>query len=65
MAQLEKIVDKLEHGDTTLEESLALFEQGSRLAENCRKQLEEAEGKIEILVKQRNGKLKAEPFDIG
>jgi len=63
MKRLEEIVAALEDGDTPLEKSIALFEEGTKLATECRTHLEEAEGKIEILMKQKNGKLKAEPFE--
>lgn len=62
LKKLESIVDKLEKGDLSLEESLKLFEEGVGLSAVCKKELEEAEGKVEILIKQRNGSLKAEPF---
>jgi exodeoxyribonuclease VII small subunit len=62
LQRLEKIVDELEKGDIPLEQSLALFEEGMKLSESCRKELEEAEGKVEILLKT-NGKLQAEPFE--
>lgn len=62
LQQLEKIVEQLERGDLPLEESLKLFEEGMRLSGFCRKELESAEGKVEILLKQ-NGKLQAEPFE--
>ncbi len=62
LERLEKIVGELEKGDIPLEKSLALFEEGMRLSNNCRKELEQAEGKVEILLKQ-NGKLQAEPFE--
>lgn len=60
--RLEKIVQELEQADVPLEKSLTLFEEGMQLSGSCRKQLEEAEGKVEILLKQ-NGKLQAEPFE--
>ena len=60
--RLEKIVQELEQSDVPLEKSLTLFEEGMRLSGACRKELEEAEGKVEILLKT-NGKLQAEPFD--
>lgn len=60
--RLEKIVQELEQGDVPLETSLTLFEEGMKLSGACRKELEEAEGKVEILLKQ-NGKMQAEPFD--
>ena len=59
--RLEKIVEQLEQGDVPLEKSLTLFEEGMQLSSSCRKELEEAEGKVEILLKQ-NGKIHAEPF---
>jgi exodeoxyribonuclease VII small subunit len=60
--RLEKIVQELEHGEVPLEKSLTLFEEGMQLSASCRKELEEAEGKVEILLKQ-NGKMQAEPFE--
>ncbi len=60
--RLEKIVQELEKGEVPLEQSLKLFEEGMQLSASCRKQLEEAEGKVEILLKQ-NGKLQTEPFE--
>jgi exodeoxyribonuclease VII small subunit len=62
LQRLEKIVEQLERGDIALEQSLKLFEEGMTLSNACRKELEEAEGKVEILLKQ-NGKLQAEPFE--
>ena len=62
LERLEKIVQELEKGEVPLEKSLTLFEEGMHLSATCRKQLEEAEGKIEILLKQ-NGKLQTEPFE--
>ena len=59
--QLEKVVKELETGDLQLERSLQLFERGMELSEICRKQLEEAETRIEMLIK-KDGKLQAEPF---
>jgi exodeoxyribonuclease VII small subunit len=60
--RLEKIVEELEKGDVPLEASLTLFEEGINLSTACRTELEQAEGKVEILLK-KNGKLQAEPFD--
>jgi exodeoxyribonuclease VII small subunit len=62
LERLEKIVDELEKGNVPLEQALKLFEEGMRLSSSCRKELEEAEGKVEILLKQ-NGKLQPEPLD--
>ena len=62
LQKLETIVDDLEKGNLPLEQALKLFEQGVELSNHCRKELEEAEGRVEILLKQ-NGKLQAAPFD--
>ena len=62
LSRLEKIVDELEKGDIPLDKALALFEEGIQLSGSCRKELEAAEGKVEILLK-RNGKLQAEAFE--
>jgi exodeoxyribonuclease VII small subunit len=61
--KLEKIVSKLEEGDIPLEESLRLFEEGIRLSRFCNQKLDEAERKVEILLKGKNGVLKPQPFD--
>ena len=61
LERLEKIVQELEQGELPLDRSLELFEEGMKLSGNCRRQLEEAENKVEILVK-RAGKVVAEPF---
>ena len=62
LQRLEKIVDELEKGELPLEKALGLFEEGIALSSSCRKELEAAEGKVEILLKQ-NGKLQPEPFE--
>ena len=59
--ELEKVVGQLEAGDLTLERSLQLFERGMDLSESCRKQLEEAETRVDMLIR-KEGKLAAEPF---
>ena len=64
LQRLEKIVDELETGNVSLEQALKLFEEGTQLSSSCRKELEEAEGRVEILLKQ-NGKLQAEPYEPG
>ena len=57
LRQLEEIVQKLEQGELTLEESLALYEKGIELSRVCHAKLEEAEGKIELLMKNAKGEL--------
>jgi exodeoxyribonuclease VII small subunit len=61
LEELEKVVKELEGGDLPLERALELFERGVQLSESCRKQLEEAETRVEMLIK-RNGKIQAETF---
>jgi exodeoxyribonuclease VII small subunit len=63
LARLEEIVQELEKGDIPLEQSLKLFEEGIKLSRICNKRLEEAERKVEILIKDKNGIMKAEPFE--
>ncbi len=63
LARLESIVKELEKGDLPLERSLKLFEEGVKLARACNKHLEEAERKVEILLKDRAGKMTAQPFE--
>jgi exodeoxyribonuclease VII small subunit len=62
LKRLEKIVEQLERGDLPLEDSIKLFEEGTRLSSECKDHLEQAEGKVQILMKQRDGSVKAEPF---
>jgi exodeoxyribonuclease VII small subunit len=62
LQRLEKIVDQLEKGEVPLEQALALFEEGMKLSNDCRSELEAAEGKVEILLKQGN-KITPQPFD--
>ena len=49
---LETVVEKLERGDLPLEESLSLFEQGVTLSEACKKELEAAEGRVQVLLQR-------------
>jgi exodeoxyribonuclease VII small subunit len=62
LKQLESIVTQLEKGDLPLEESIKIFEEGMRLSAQCKQDLDSAESKVQILLKQRDGSLKAEPF---
>jgi len=55
LQQLEQIVQKLEKGELALEESLKLYEEGIRLSRLCHGKLEEAEGRIEMLMKGAHG----------
>src|SRR4051794_20308440 len=62
LKQLETIVGQLEKGDLPLEDSIKLFEEGIHLSAVCKEELDAAEGKVQILLKQRDGSMKAEPF---
>ena len=61
LEELEQVVKELEAGDLPLERSLELFEKGMSLSETCRKQLEEAETRVEMLIR-KEGKIQPEPF---
>lgn len=63
LEELERIVKELEKGDIPLEESLALFEKGVGLSAACRQQLEEAETRVEQLIK-RGSQVVPVPFEI-
>lgn len=62
LKKLETIVDQLEKGDLPLEESLKLFEEGVSLSAVCKQELDAAEGKVQVLIKQRDGSFKTEAF---
>ena len=62
LEKLEEIVHALEEGGLSLDESLKQFEEGIRLSKRCEKALTEAEKKIEMLTKNAEGELEAEPF---
>ena len=60
---LEQIVRQLEDGDLPLEKSLELFEQGIRLSRDCQERLSQAERRIEILLRDNQGRPAATPFN--
>jgi exodeoxyribonuclease VII small subunit len=62
LKQLESIIARLERGDLPLEESVQLFEQGIQLSDACKTELESAEGKVQMLLKQKDGSRNAVPF---
>ena len=59
--ELEKVVKEMESGDLSLDRSLELFSRGMQLSESCRKQLEDAETRVEMLIR-KEGAWQAEPF---
>jgi exodeoxyribonuclease VII small subunit len=63
ISQLESIVSRLEDGDLPLEESLKLFEEGIKLSRFCNQKLNEAQKKVEVLLRTNEGKLEPHPFE--
>jgi exodeoxyribonuclease VII small subunit len=63
LGRLEEVVKRLENTELSLDEAMKLFEEGVKLSRECQKQLEEAEGRVEILLKRADGKISAEPFE--
>ena len=61
LAELEQLVEQLEQGDLSLEDSLKSFERGVNLTRTCQKALQEAEQKVQILL-EKNGTQTLEPF---
>ena len=63
LTALESVVERLERGELTLDESVRLFEEGVKLSEACKKELETAEGRIQVLV-ERGRALVAVDLDV-
>jgi exodeoxyribonuclease VII small subunit len=63
LGRLEEIVEELETGDLPLEQSLKVFEEGIKLSRICNKRLEEAERKVDILLKDKSGNIVTKPFE--
>jgi len=63
LKELEGIVKQLETGEAKLEEAIELFERGMKLTHYCSQKLEEAEKKVEMLVKDSQGQYRAVPFE--
>jgi exodeoxyribonuclease VII small subunit len=64
LQRLEEIVKRLESGDLPLASALELFEEGVTLSRFCHTKLEEAERKVEILVKKSDGTMERTPFEL-
>jgi len=62
LVRLEEIVKKMEDGDLTLEESLDAFEEGIKLSRFCTKKLDEAERRVEMLLKDEDENVEIKPF---
>jgi exodeoxyribonuclease VII small subunit len=65
LAGLERIVAQMEGGDLPLDDALKLFEEGVRLSRFCSAKLDEADRRIEILIKGADGEWRGEPFPAG
>lgn len=65
LKKLEEVVRKLEGGALSLDDSIKAFEEGVKHAAFCSKKLDEAERKVEMLIKQRDGSFRREPFGAG
>src|SRR6059058_6678393 len=63
LASLERIVRELERGDLPLEESLKLFEEGVKLSRECQERLNQAERRIEVLLRDSEGRPILSAFD--
>jgi exodeoxyribonuclease VII small subunit len=63
LKRLEKIVSKLEAGELSLEDSVKLFEEGMEISSFCGKKLDDAERRVEILLKRADGELSEEAFE--
>ena len=63
LADLQTLVERLENGELSLEDSLSAFEQGIGLTRDCQAALSQAEQKVQILL-ERNGELEQAPFDV-
>ena len=63
LKKLEEVVRRLEGGSLSLEDSLKAFEEGVRHAAFCSKKLDEAERRVEVLLKQKDGSFVREPFE--
>lgn len=62
LKKLEEVVRKLEAGSLSLDDSIKAFEEGVKHAAFCAHRLDEAERKVELLIKQRDGSFRKEPF---
>jgi exodeoxyribonuclease VII small subunit len=61
---LETVVERLERGDLSLEDSVKLFEDGMKLSAACKAELDAAEGRVQMLTEQSNGRMAATELDV-
>jgi exodeoxyribonuclease VII small subunit len=63
LTALESVVERLERGELTLEDSVRLFEEGVVLSNQCKAELEKAEGRIQVLIETQGGAMRVEELD--
>ena len=64
LKKLEDVVERLERGELSLDESVKLFEQGIKLSASCKKELDTAEGRIQVLVQGQRGKMQVADMEL-
>jgi exodeoxyribonuclease VII small subunit len=64
LTALETVVERLERGELSLDESVRLFEEGVKLSNACKKELETAEGRIQVLVEKGNGGVRVVDLEV-
>jgi exodeoxyribonuclease VII small subunit len=64
LTQLETVVERLERGDLALDESVRLFEEGMKLSHACKEELEQAEGRIQVLVETKGAKMQVAEMEV-
>jgi exodeoxyribonuclease VII small subunit len=64
LTQLETVVERLDKGDLTLDESVRLFEEGMKLSQACKDELEQAEGRIQVLVAGKSGTMRVADLEL-
>ena len=64
LTALERVVERLERGELSLDESVRLFEEGVKLSDACKKELEAAEGRIQVLVGQGSGGVRVAELEV-
>jgi len=64
LTKLEAVVERLERGDLTLDESVHLFEEGTKLSAACKQELEQAEGRVQVLVEGKAGKMQVAEMEL-
>ena len=64
LTALETVVERLERGELSLDESVRLFEEGVKLSQACKIELEKAEGRVQVLVEGKGGKMQVAEMEV-